>query len=195
MSRVYSLVFALLLVGCTTKQPPLEYYTIEAPSIKPITFSKYKTKVLKVLYPQSLGIPLGEKMQFSYSAQERGVYQKSQWSTAIMKLLEGVVIETLEESKLFKAVTTYSSTATEDYRLESKVFAFSHRVRGSISEAVVSIDFTLVDASHAKLLKSKRFTYVIPTKSMDAQGYAEATNKAIGRLGQALVVWLKKRIE
>jgi len=40
-------------------------------------------------------------------------------------------------------------------------------------------------------VKSKRFSYTEPTPSVDAQGYAKATNRVMRRLGKDLVAWIK----
>ena len=80
-----------------------------------------------------------------------------------------------------------NATPTEP---ESNIFAFEHQVRGEASHSIVSIQFTLIDADTGKLVKSKRFSYKEPTISTDAQGYANATNRAIEKLSRELIVWL-----
>jgi cholesterol transport system auxiliary component len=107
------------------------------------------------------------------------------------KLLQGTLIDVLDRSKLFKAVLSDTSTLKENYRLESNIFAFEHRVRGEQSHSVVSIQFTLINADTGKLIKSKRFSYQEPTLTTDAKGYAEATNKVIVKLSQALLQWIR----
>ena len=101
-------------------------------------------------------------------------------------------MQTLEQSGLFKAVIAYTSTATEEYRLESTIFDFSHHVRGTASYAIVSIQFSLIDASHATLVKTKRFSYKVATKTTNAKGYVNATNVAMRNLDKALVNWLRR---
>jgi ABC-type uncharacterized transport system auxiliary subunit len=141
VNKFFLCIGIIFLFGCT-KQPSLAYYTLEVSPMKKVSSSQYKSKVIKVLSPQSLRMPLSQKMLFSYSLSEQGVYQNSQWRTGLSKLLEGVLIQTLEESGVFSGVIPYSSTAIEHYRLESMLFVFSHKVRGKDSAAVVSIHFS-----------------------------------------------------
>ncbi len=186
-----ALIFVLLWVsGCSSKQAPLKVYTLNAPMVVKTSSSKFRHKTIKVMYPQSLKEKISQKMRYSYSSAEQGVYQNSQWSNNIGKLLEGTFIQALDGSKLFKAVLPYASTAQEDYRLESNIFAFSHQVRGEQSHALVSIQFTLVNTDTGKLVKTKRFSYKVATKSIDAKGYVEATNEAVDRLTKDLLRWL-----
>ena len=184
-------VAALLLGGCTGKGKPITYYTLEAGHVTPAAHSAYRGRVLKVSYPMAVKEKITDKMHFSYSFNDNGTYQNSQWSNNLGKLLEGVIIAALEQSRLFKAVLPYASTVNADYRLEPLIYDFSHHVRGDASYAVVSIQFSLIDINSGRLLKTKRFSYREPTPTIDANGYAEATNKIMTRMVQDLVVWLK----
>ncbi len=183
----------LFLSGCALKEaPPMKQYTLNAGNVPTVQSSKYRTKVLKVSYPQTLKEKVTDKMCFSYSSSDRGVYVNSQWSNNLEKLIEGNIITVLQQSGLFKAVLPYASTAGEYLRLESMIYDFSHHVRGDDSYAVISIQFTLIDSDTGRLIKTKRFSYREDTLTVDAQGYAQATNKAFGRLSTDLVLWLKQ---
>jgi len=186
-----ALIFIVLLFsGCSSKQTPLKVYTLNTPTAEKISSNKFKHKIIKVMYPQSLKEKTSQKMSYSYSSAEQGVYQNSQWSNNIGKLLEGTFIQALDGSRLFKAVLPYSSTVQEDYRLESNIFAFSHQVRGEQSHALVSMQFSLINTDTGKLVKTKRFSYRVVTKTIDAKGYVEATNEAVERLTKDLLRWL-----
>jgi cholesterol transport system auxiliary component len=64
-------------------------------------------------------------------------------------------------------------------------------VRGKSSNAVISIDFALVSSQTGKLIKSKRFSYMEATPTVDAEGYVAASNNAIERLSKDLLAWLR----
>jgi len=187
---VAPLALVMTLVGCT-QAPTMKIYSLEVPKVEAMTTSSYKNKVVKVTFPYSLREQMSEKMNFSYSDSDYGTYLNSEWSNNMSKLLQGTIIDILSNSKVFKAVLADNSTLKENYRLESNIFSFEHRVRGKESYADVSMQFTLIDADTGKLVKSKRFSYTEPTPSVDAQGYAKATNRVMRRLGKDLVAWIK----
>ena len=190
--KKYMITLALLLtLTACSKAPALKVYTIDIPQTAVTQNSHYHTKTIKITYPQSLREQMSQKMNFSYSMSDRGTYQNSEWSNNMSKLLQGTIIDLLDHSKLFKAVLSDTSTLKENYRLESNIFAFEHRVRGEHSHSVVSIQFTLIDADTGKLVKSRRFSYQESTLSTDAKGYASATNVIMGRLSSDLVGWLR----
>ena len=185
-----SVILCAGLLGCT-QAPVLKVYSLDIPEVQKVNNSAYKQKVIKVSFPQSLREQMSQKMNFSYSHNDYGTYMNSEWSNHMSKLLQGTVIDVLDSSKLFKAVLPDTTTLKVNYRLESNIFAFEHQVREKVSHSIISIQFTLIDANTGKLVKSKRFTYKEATPSTDAQGYASATNVAMGRLSKDLVGWLR----
>ena len=192
VKRFFLLVSLLMISGCSVKEAvPLKVYTLDAGSISPVSHSNHRGQTIKVSYPQTLKDTLTNGMAYSYSSSERGMYQNSQWSNNAGKLLQGNIIQILTQSRVFKAVLPYESTAGEDLRLESIVFDFSHHVRGEASFAIVSIQMNLINTDSGKLIKTKRFSYKEDTQTLDARGYAEATNRAMSRLSRDLVVWLR----
>lgn len=193
MTRSKKLAFIIILIGLLgcTKEPALKVYSLEIPTVKAVHSSAYRSKSIKVTYPQSLKDQISQKMNFSYSSIDSGNYQNSEWSNNMRKLLQGTFIEVLDESKLFKVALSNMSTVKEDYRLESTIFAFHHRVREAESHAVVSIQFNLINTDTGYLVKSKRFSYKEATPTKDAKGYVTATNRVIVRLSKDLLKWLK----
>lgn len=188
--QLLSIILSLGVLGCT-QAPTMKVYSLKVPSVEAVNTSVSKNKVLKVTFPASLREQMSEKMNFSYSDSDYGTYMNSEWSNHMSKLLQGNVIDILSRSGIFKTVLSDTSTLKENYRLESNIFTFEHQVRGDQSHAVMSIQFTLIDADTGRLVKSKRFTYAVPTSTVDAKGYAEATNKAFHLLSQDLLNWLK----
>ena len=193
MRKSKQLAFIIILIGLLgcTKEPALKVYSLEVPPVGAVQNSAYKRKSIKVTYPQSLKDQISQKMNFSYSSIDSGNYQNSEWSNNMRKLLQGTFIEVLDESKLFKVVLSNASTVKEDYRLESTIFAFHHRVRGEESHAVVSMQFNLINTDTGHLVKSKRFSYKEATPTTDAKGYVTATNVAVSKLSRDLVTWLR----
>lgn len=189
MKKLLLIPIALILGACSQKSPVIKKYTFN-PLTTEVNSSKYNNKTIKVYFPQSLKAELSEKIQYSYSYNEVGFYEDSQWSVNLGKLLQGSVIENLERTNMFKAVLPYTSTVLENYRLESTIYDFSHHIRDKESYAIVSIQFSLINTNTGILVKTKRFNYKEDTSTFDAAGYVSATNKAIDKLNRDLINWL-----
>jgi len=190
MKQVMIILMLWLFTGCSSTQPPLKIYTLKVDGVPSVISKRYHAAILKVAYTGSVKERFSDMMRFSYSPVEQGEYQNSQWSNDVGMLLQGVLVETLSRSGLFKAVLSYNSSVEEDYRLESTLFSFSHAIRGPYSYALVSIQFDLIDTHSGRLVKSRRFSYREDTKTTDASGYVEATNKIMTRLSYDLIHWL-----
>ena len=189
-----TIVFAILISGCTTKSEPMVTYTIDPDmKVSQISRSPYRESSVKVSYPTDIRGKSGSSIYYSYSDTEEGSYQNASWGSNSSQLLTYTIMRALEQGKVFGSTIDYRSVANADYVLESEVYQFYHKVRKDISLSIVSIRFDLIDSSTSKLLKSKKFTYKISTESRDAKGYVEATNKALERLSRDLVRWLGRR--
>jgi len=192
MKYYYSILMGFLLFsGCSIKEAPvMKVYSLSVPSVVSSS-SSYRSKILKVSYPLALNEKLNSNMHYSYSLTDRGAYLNSRWSNDVGSLLQGSFIQVLSQARLFKVVVPFASDVEENLRLESTVFDFSHHVRGERSYAVLSIQFTLMDAETGKLLKARKFSYTEETRSTDAKGYVGATNRIMVRLSRDLVQWLQ----
>jgi len=190
MKTRLAMIILLFVHGCGTSQPALRTYTLYSRNVTAPHRTTYRDATIKVAYPRSVKEKESNKMYYSYSSAERGAYQNSRWSNTLNLLLQGVLVDALVQSKNFKAVLPYTSSLSEDYRLESYIFAFSHSVRGSSSYAIVSLQFNVIDNRTGSLVKSKKFNYREPTPTIDAEGYVKATNTIMARLSRDLLRWL-----
>jgi ABC-type uncharacterized transport system auxiliary subunit len=198
MSRVFlrllvSFFLLFLLSGCAFKSAELKTYTLN-PAFRfgSLSQSPYRNSTVKVAYPNNIKGKSSDSILFSYSRLEEGSYQNSSWTTSSSQLLTGTIIRALEHGKVFKSVIDYTSQAMTDYLLESEIYDFYHKLRKGSSVSVVTIRFDLIDTRNNMLVKSKKFSYIIPTPTVDAAGYVRATNQAIERLSADLVRWLAK---
>ena len=191
MKNIVTTLTIIALLGCS-KLPSLDTYSIEVPTIKSKQKAKYRNKTIKIAYPKSLKDTITQNMNFTYSSSERGSYQNSQWSNNLIKLIQGATIELLANSHIYKAVIPSTSTVREDYLLESTIYAFYHSLKHNQSKAIVAIEYRLLDSTDNTLIKTKRFSYSEDTPTKDAKGYASATNRAMQRLGDDLLVWLSR---
>ena len=186
------LLSLFLLSGCAIKESsPVVEYTLSVNPVASVSSSSYSNKAIKVTYPDYLKEKLSRSINYSYSISDRGVYQNSQWVNAVPRLIQGSVIEALDQSNIFKGVLPFSSTVYENYRLESTVYDFSHHVRHESSYAIVSIRFTLIDTNTGRMTKTRKFSYKEFTSTTDARGFVAAANVAMSKLTRDLVNWLR----
>lgn len=194
MNRVVKLVIVagiLLLSGCAMKSSEMRTYSLNPDlNFSKLSHAVYRDKSIKIAYPSNIKGKTSSSIYFSYSKIEEGKYQNAIWNSSNSQLLINGIIRALEKGAVFKTVVDYTSLANTDYLLESEVYDFYHKVRKNLSVSVLSIRFDLIDTDYNRLVKSRRFTYEIPTKTVDALGYVKATNIALDKLAVDLVKWL-----
>jgi len=189
----YIILILFLLYGCSTKTEAIKRYSLN-PSIKIDRYraSKYKNRSVKIAYPTSIRGLITKKIRYSYNDLEDGSYNNSRWSSSSSKLLMNIFIKAIERSDIFNSVVEYTSLVDTEYLIESEIYEFEHKVRDKSSLAIVSIKFNLVDMSNNSLVKSRKFTYSIPTKTTDARGFVEATNIALSKITIDMLNWLRR---
>ncbi len=191
--RLLVMAGSLFISGCVIKSAPMRTYILD-PSFHfgNVSHSPYRDKSVKVAYPNNIKGKSSSSICFSYSKLEQGSYQNATWSSSSSQLLTSGIIRALDHGAVFKSVIDYTSLANTDFLLESEVYDFYHKVRKDLSVSVLSVRFDLIDTDNNLMIKSKKFTYEIPTETVDAAGYVKATNRALEKLSADLVRWLAR---
>ncbi len=196
MNRVVKTVILtgiLLLGGCSMKSSEMKTYGLNPDlNFSKLPHATYRDKSVKIAYPTNIKGKSSSSIYFSYSKIDEGKYQNAIWTSSNGQLLISSIIRSLEKGGVFKTVIDYTSLGNTDYLLESEVYDFYHKVRKGVSVSVLSIRFDLIDTDYNHLVKSKRFTYEVPTQTVDALGYVKATNIAMDKMSFDLVKWLAR---
>ncbi len=196
MNRVVKTVILtgiLLLGGCSMKSSEMKTYGLNPDlNFSKLPHATYRDKSVKIAYPTNIKGKSSSSIYFSYSKIDEGKYQNAIWTSSNGQLLINSIIRSLEKGGVFKTVIDYTSLGNTDYLLESEVYDFYHKVRKGVSVSVLSIRFDLIDTDYNHLVKSKRFTYEVPTQTVDALGYVKATNIALDKMSFDLVKWLAR---
>ncbi len=183
----------LLLSGCAMKSSEMKTYGLNPDlNFAKLPYAAHREKSVKIAYPTNIKGKSSSSIYFSYSKIDEGKYQNAIWTSSNGQLLINSIIRSLEKGGVFKTVIDYTSLGNTDYLLESEVYDFYHKVRKGVSLSVLSIRFDLIDTDYNRLVKSKRFTYEVPTQTVDALGYVKATNIALDKMSLDLVRWLAK---
>lgn len=191
MKKIVAMILWMLLVsGCALKQTEVETYTIDLDTMSQKQAKQFQRDTLKVMPLTSYAIRLSKKIHYSAANYQIGTYQESEWITGLDKLLETVLVKSLQANGTFKTVVPYTSSATFDYRLEGEVIKFLHQIRDTRSTAEVEIHLSLIRHRDGKIVKSKHFTYTIPTETIDAAGYVKAVNHAMVQFHRDFLAWI-----
>ena len=194
VSRVCVIVLlTLVLIGCAGRVRRIESYTFDTPVKTRKTYSsKFHNKILLVDYPGGIGHGMSDRIYYRKGEIESS-YLYSRWSVSQNRLLMARILKIVHSSSIFKEVLDYTSEATPDYLLESRIYAFKHVLKkDGGSYALIDIVFRLLRYEERKVVKSVELRYEEPCESTDARGFVRAAERAMRRLGDELVEWLAK---
>jgi cholesterol transport system auxiliary component len=186
---IFLLPLFLVLVACSSKT--IHMYTLGGSSSTELARSPYAGKDVRVEYPKGIDDTMSTRIYYTRSDLTRSYYLYNQWSLPLNRLIMGRIIETLQRAHAFRHVLDYASEAGSDYRLETTIYRFEHRITPEGSFADISIGLRLLRTSDGTLVKSRRFDYSIPCPRTDAEGFVKAADEAMRRFGSDMLRWLR----
>jgi ABC-type uncharacterized transport system auxiliary subunit len=195
MKTVLIALLTVIFVGCTTTYPPITEYRISVANQKsntPLHSAKNATiKVSQVFVRSSL---MSKKMKYVVGNYKEYAYNESEWAEQPNKALSDVIVKALEDSAVFKHVSSYKSFSSSDYTLETNVVAFTQHFSSDEKSSFVKIDitFSLIDNSSLKVIASKHIVKEKKTEAPNAQSGVKALNELLSTTLREMVVWLAK---
>jgi len=142
-------------------------------------------KVLKVKYPVALGAINSSRIFYKKGA-ITSYYLYSRWSNPLSRLLYKDILTTLQNSKRYKSVIGYSSSARADLSLEIEIIDFYHIVEDNSSYALITINVRYIDENTQKIIKQKRFSYKKYLAKADAKSFVAGAKEALKEFLQEL---------
>jgi len=180
----------ILLMFFSSCSKPVTIYSIDKAPLQSIKHSQYRNKTIKIAYPKSIKDMMSRDIVIKYAPNRQSIYAQSFWAENINRLAMSYITEVLESSAIFKTTINYSSYIKSDYLLEVYIHQMHHHIYANDSDAILSIKLNLLNNQSYRLLKTKRFSYRIPTTTQDAQGYINANQKAFNILQRDMINWI-----
>lgn len=113
---------------------------------------------------------------------ELSYFARSEWADTPARMLQPLLVQSLEESGAFQAVVAGPSPAAADLRLETEVLALHQEFLSTPSVARVALRAQVVDPASRRVVATDTFEAVEPADSADSYGGVVATNRALGRV-------------
>ena len=193
MKYILVLLVVFVFSGCTTVVPPVTEYRVVAKKVDFNTNSKgCEEKILKVTQAFSSSTLMSQQMNYAQGKSKQYSYSQAQWSEPPNISVSAQILKQIRKSNIFKSVLNSKSRGKGDLVLEINIEDFMQYFNEdeSKSYAVVTLDFTLVDAKSADTLASDTFSAKVDTVTLDAQGGVEALNEALEKVTKSSLKWL-----
>lgn len=195
--RKYILYFVTIfvLLGCSSKAPSVNEYTLLSPPILVKQGTPKSSKSLSIASGKSIASLSTKNIIYLHENGETAPYLYSRWSDTPTVLIQRALLSSLYEENLFASLSPAISSAQADWMLESDLNAFYHRFSKNASDGYIDITYRLIDARTKRPIATKRFTISSPSSSMDARGGVEALKNSTLELNRQVILWLSTLIK
>jgi len=179
------LTATLLLAACAGLPAPQaisqNIYLLDAQATIPAASVKHDL-VLAVSTPQARpGFDTAE-MVYVQQPYELNYFVANRWAAAPARLLEPLLLQSLEQSGGFRAVVPTADAIRGDVRLETELVRLQQDFSVRPSRVQVTLRAQLVDVRHKRMLAVKQFDETEVATSDNAYGGVGAANRALQRL-------------
>jgi cholesterol transport system auxiliary component len=184
------LATTLLLAACTgfttSSAPSQNIYVLEMRTAIPAAAAK-RDLVLAIGVPQARPGFDTAQMVYVQQAFELNNFVTSRWAAPPARMLESLLVQTLEQSGGFRAVVPVAGAIPGDVRLETELLRLQQDFTARPSRVQLTLRAQLIDVRGKRILAVKQFDESENTTSDDAYGGVTAANRALQRVMESLV--------
>lgn len=195
LAKLIIIAGASLLSGCGVgglfAPDEAKTYNLVAPDIS-VTKARPRNMQIIVPEPTSLRWLDTDKIVVKPNAAEINYLGEVQWSDRLPRLLQARLIETLERSGRFRAVTRPGSGIDPDYQLLVEIRDFEI-IKGEPSQAYVSLSVKLVPSKNGRSVAQRVFEARVDVASVDAANASAALNNTLGIVLADIAKWAATR--
>ncbi len=188
-------VFALLLVAACAlpgQKPskPTVVYLLEADaaSTRATGVSEPPCLTLSIAMPRSAPGFATSRIAYVEQPYRIDYFAYHEWADTPARMLQSVLQQTLEASRMFRAVVAGSMLGIQpDLRLETDLIRLQQEFLSSESQVQLDVGFSLHDVAAHRLLFSESFSLREPASENNPYAGVVAANRAVGRSLDALL--------
>lgn len=177
----FSLLIVLLLSSCSIF-PPVKTDNYTSYVINTVPDVTRQSSGHKTLYVSQVAAnPFYDTNEMAYSTQPYQVdyFAKNKWSEPPAKMLRPLIIQSLQNTKHFHAVTSTTSSVSYDYILNVKLIELRQLFICKSSFVILKINAEIINARSGKIIASRRFVIRKSVRYLSPFGGVVAINKAV----------------
>lgn len=146
-----------------------------------------------VQIPAAVKALAGDNILVKPSPTQVTYYGDAVWSDRLPKLLQARLVEALQVSGRFRAVSDGSDRISGDITLSTTIEAFQVDVEGERATANIMIFAKLIHVASGKVYASRSFKVSVPSSSRVVGDGVDALNDGMNQVLQSLTRWVVRR--
>jgi cholesterol transport system auxiliary component len=187
----------LLLSGCSLLGPmqtkPQHVYMID--TVPKHVAHRHKTGLtVLVNTPDSLPVFNTTNMAYTTNAYQLAYFSKSEWAMTPPQMLLPLMVQTLQNTHHFHAVTQAPSFSSYDYIVNSQIYELVQDFRYNPSLLRMVMRVQIVRAGTGRVVATKDFTAVVPAVVNAPYGGVLAANQATSDILQDFAAFCVRKM-
>lgn len=188
-------VGVLSVMGCSPVKIPLNnQYQLNAFSAKKMS-SKPRAITLFVTPPEAVAGYQTQQMIYVNKPFQVGVFAKNAWANPPGDMLYPLMIQSLQKTHYFFAVTSGSYSDAANYRLDTQLLYLNQNFLTKPSTLELSIKVVLTRVSDQQVLGSQLFKASVPCQQDTPYGGVVAANKAVWQFTEKMSEFVVSHIK
>ena len=189
MARVFYALWLsgalLALTACTVFKPvanvPAHTYLL-MPARLDIPAAKPGKLTLAVGHPHAIQAYNTKRMAYVKKPYEIAYFSENHWADTPADMLQPLMVEALQKTGRFRAVTAAPSIGQENLLLSMQLLRLQQVFLQSPSEVQLTLRAQLINAATRKIIATKLFTITQPAQQDTPYGGVVAANQAVAKL-------------
>ena len=197
-ARCAALVLVFAVISCgpllpLQKQDKLFYVLNDRG--KPAEGLKQSNLTLLVRDAEANRFINSNKIIFTDNPSTRSYYQLARWVEPPPGRFTLLLLERLQKSGVFSAVSRLGSSVLGDLQLNVEIIEFYHDTSDTPGKALIKMDATLLKLPQRTTIEQRQFTEATELKHYDAEGAVNAFSKSATKILDQMVPWLASSAE
>lgn len=171
----------LAFTGCAITPAVKNQYTINNYQTTTRYASKHKLPAIHIGTPEAITHLETDQMFYTKIPYEDKAFAHNAWTSAPSDMIYPLIIQSIQKSRAFRAVSSGAHTESYTYRLDTQIIKLIQNFTVHPSRLDLIINATLVENDTGHILASRLFQYDIPCPSDTPYGGTLAANRASGQ--------------
>lgn len=191
------LVVSVLLTGCTVaslvganSEPPPVTHDLRAAAHHGLG---YQPLQLTVNEPAAVEALSGSRIAIKPGPSEISYFAASVWTDKLPRLLQMRLVETMEKSRIVKAVSTGNDRIRGDIGMATTIRDFQVEVNGALVQARIGLFVRLIDEDRGQLVASREFSAVVRAQNDSVGAGVYALGEAFSAISLKIMRWIVNR--
>ncbi len=142
-----------------------------------------------VAEPGAVRALAGDRILVRPAPAEIAYYGKAVWADRLPRLLQARLVETLQRSGRFRAVSDGSDRTEADLQLSTTINAFHIEVSGKRATANIALSLKVIEESGGRLIASRGFATRVGAAGRGVGAAVEALNAALREILPRIARW------